>query len=165
MAKTYSYFEHSQENMSSGVNCYTRKYLQLSPKSIYCFVLHTGINAAYYIQIYFLTFLKLKLIFLMIQKLKFVRTLIMKMEDRIKSLRNQLDEIDNEIVKMLERRFEVSTTIIKLKKNNNVSVYNPEREKEIYNKILSVSRNFMKDSALRAIYERILDESRRTGSE
>lgn len=87
----------------------------------------------------------------------------MSINDSLRELREELDIIDDIIVRHLEKRFQISREIIRIKKENGIDVYNPEREKEIYCNILKPARKHAEDSAVHAIFERILDESRRTG--
>ncbi len=89
----------------------------------------------------------------------------MSLNEFLRQKRDQLDDVDRQITKLLEKRFELSTMVIKKKKENGMDVYDADRENDIYNNIRNEQRKFLRDNSLRAIFERILDESRRTGLE
>ncbi len=89
----------------------------------------------------------------------------MSLTDFLTQKRKEVDEVDRQIVRFLEKRFELSRQIIYQKKEKGMDVYNPDRENEIFKNIMEENRISLKDSSLRAIFERILDESRRTGLE
>ena len=76
-------------------------------------------------------------------------------------IRVQIDEIDRELVPLIKRRMECSLAVAEIKKQENLPIYHPEREKQIldrveqtvgeeyghfvssiYKKIMSVSRSF-----------------------
>lgn len=52
----------------------------------------------------------------------------------IKDYRKEINEIDAELVKLFEKRMEVSKNIAAYKKANNLPTRDPEREKEILDK-------------------------------
>ena len=54
----------------------------------------------------------------------------------IKILRNNIDNIDKEIVKLLEKRFEVVKGVIEYKLSNNLPILDEAREKEVLKKNL-----------------------------
>lgn len=89
----------------------------------------------------------------------------MNKKDIIKEGRSKLEKIDAEIVGLLEKRFKESKEIIDHKKKLGIKVYDPSRENEILKKLIHIKRKYLNDNALYAIYERILDESRRMRDE
>ncbi len=74
--------------------------------------------------------------------------------------RNGIDEIDQQLVKLLSKRTLHSVLIGRIKRTLNMSTYNPEREKEISKRIASYREDPLSEKAVIRIYERILDESR-----
>ncbi len=74
--------------------------------------------------------------------------------------RDGIDEIDQELVKLLSKRTLHSVLIGRIKRTLNLPTYNPEREKEISKKIASYTEEPLSEEAVMRIYERILDESR-----
>ena len=61
------------------------------------------------------------------------------MED-LKDLRERIDEIDEEILKLVNERAELAKKIGEIKKKNNMEIHVPEREREIFEKILKLNK-------------------------
>lgn len=57
--------------------------------------------------------------------------------DDLNTLRNAIDDIDDQLIQLLEQRFALSKTIGTLKKSTSTAVTNPKREQEILTKIQS----------------------------
>ncbi len=81
-------------------------------------------------------------------------------DEILKKLREGIDEIDKQVVKLLSRRTLHSVLIGRIKQSMNLPTYNPKREKEISQRISSFAEEPLSKEALLRIYERILDESR-----
>jgi chorismate mutase len=75
--------------------------------------------------------------------------------------RKRIDEIDAELAKLLSERSRCVIEIGKIKRQRRLPVYDPEREKEILEKLLQENRGPLENEALKRLFERILDESRR----
>ena len=75
-------------------------------------------------------------------------------------LRDNVDEIDKELVHLISKRTLHSVLIGRVKRSMNLATYNPQREKEISQRISSFVEEPLSKEALLRIYERILDESR-----
>jgi chorismate mutase len=78
----------------------------------------------------------------------------------ISDWRNKIDELDRRLVELLNERAEAAHEIGKLKRNTSLPIYEPEREKRIFENILRVNRGPLPDSELRTVYERIIDVMR-----
>jgi peptidoglycan lytic transglycosylase G len=78
----------------------------------------------------------------------------------LSNLRKQVDGIDKEIVELLNARTLRSILIGRIKRSLEEPTYNPEREKEISEKISAYAKVPLTIEALGRIYERIIDESR-----
>jgi chorismate mutase/prephenate dehydratase len=50
-------------------------------------------------------------------------------------LRTHIDKIDDELIRLFEERLEVTSKIAKVKKENNLPILNPAREREIINRL------------------------------
>jgi monofunctional chorismate mutase len=79
-----------------------------------------------------------------------------QVEEQIIELRKSVDEIDQQIVGLLNQRAEIVLKIRRLKSENKLPLYDPEREEEIFEKVTSVNSGPLYDDSLREIYERIL---------
>lgn len=75
-------------------------------------------------------------------------------------LRNEVDEIDKDIVKLLSKRTLHSVLIGRVKRSLGLATYSPDREKDIGEKINRYREEPLGEESLIRIYERIIDESR-----
>ncbi len=78
----------------------------------------------------------------------------------LKKLRNEIDAIDKELVHLLSKRTNNSVLIGRVKRSLGLPTYNPEREKEIAERISSFVEKPLGKEAVQRIFERIIDESR-----
>lgn len=74
--------------------------------------------------------------------------------------RKQIDGIDRHIVELLNARAAAAAEIGKLKRNTEMPVYEPEREKQVLENIRQANSGPLPDLELQHIYERILDVMR-----
>lgn len=79
--------------------------------------------------------------------------------DELKKLRQEIDRLDGEIAAMLNRRFELSVAVGKVKAAKGASVLVEGREQEIKNRLSKASHPDFEKSVL-GVYERIFEESR-----
>jgi chorismate mutase len=79
----------------------------------------------------------------------------------ISDWRTRIDEIDARLVSLLSERSRCVLEIGKIKRTLNLPVYDPEREKEILARIVAENPGPLDGDALKRLFERILDESRR----
>lgn len=74
-------------------------------------------------------------------------------------LRNRIDIIDGELTKLFEERMEVAAAVGKYKQENNIPVFNREREREVLNKATAnVSEELQ--SYTKTLYQTIFELSR-----
>lgn len=81
-------------------------------------------------------------------------------EALLNKLRDEVDFIDEELVKYFNKRTIRSVLIGRIKRSLKLPTYNPEREKEISVKISKHNEGPLSLESLQRIYERIIDESR-----
>ena len=81
--------------------------------------------------------------------------------DRIAALRRRIDELDARISDLLNERAGFASEIGSLKRSLGWPVYDPERESEILDRLQREGKGPLTAAAVRRIFERILDESRR----
>lgn len=77
------------------------------------------------------------------------------------ALRAEIDACDAEIVALLSRRARAVAQIGRIKHAAGLPIYDPRRESEIFANLSRYNAGPLDDGALRRIYERLLDESRR----
>lgn len=78
---------------------------------------------------------------------------------KLKELREKINFLDSEILKLLEKRAEVVTQVGELKKGTNIPLYIPEREREILDNISSKVEVIPKDS-IKSVYREIISGCR-----
>jgi len=74
--------------------------------------------------------------------------------------RKQIDDIDQELVKLLNERSRCAVEIGRLKKILNMPAWQPEREAEILRNVVKSNDGPLDDAAIRRLFERIIDEAR-----
>lgn len=75
----------------------------------------------------------------------------------LKALREQIDDIDRKIIKLLDQRTRIALEIGKLKARDRKGVYSPDREKEVYRKVVSLNKKgILPDESIKAIYREIM---------
>ena len=84
-----------------------------------------------------------------------------ELEKRIKPFREEIDALDDEIVRLLNKRAAAATKIGHIKREYKMPVYVPTREEEVINHVKSLNPGPLSNSAIGRLFERIIDESRR----
>lgn len=74
--------------------------------------------------------------------------------------RRRIDEIDKKLVQLLNQRSQCALEIGKLKQQQNLPLYQPEREKEVLQNAEKTNPGPLSDAAIRRLFERIIDEAR-----
>ena len=74
--------------------------------------------------------------------------------------RKRIDEIDQELVKLLNERSHCAVEIGHIKKQRNLPAWQPEREAEILRNVVKSNHGPLDDAAIRRLFERIIDEAR-----
>ncbi len=77
----------------------------------------------------------------------------------IKELRNEIDRIDGELTKLFRERMETAAEIAKYKKENNMPVFNKEREREVLNSVTEGMPSELQGYT-KTLYETIFNLSR-----
>lgn len=75
--------------------------------------------------------------------------------------RDKIDEIDKKLVELLNERAHYADEIGKIKEQLGMEAYSPKREKEVLDNIMKHNNGPLNDIALRRLFERIIDESRK----
>lgn len=78
----------------------------------------------------------------------------------LEGLRSEIDSLDSKIVKLLNERAKVVQKIGEIKKQISAQVYVPNREKEVYEKIISHNSGPLSNECLAAIYRELIAGSR-----
>jgi len=74
--------------------------------------------------------------------------------------RKQIDEIDQQLVRLLNERSQCAVEIGHIKKKLNLPAWQPQREAEILRNVVKSNHGPLDDAAIRRLFERIIDEAR-----
>ncbi len=78
----------------------------------------------------------------------------------IEDWRNKIDELDRRLVALLSERARAAVEIGRLKRNTNMPVYEPDRERVVFDNVQNANRGPLPGRDLVRIYERIMDVMR-----
>lgn len=76
-------------------------------------------------------------------------------------LRNEIDNIDHQIITFFEKRLNISLQIGLDKLNNGIALYDRERETILISKLKDISKNKLSESYIKNVYTQILEETRK----
>ena len=79
----------------------------------------------------------------------------------IDAIRQKIDHIDSELLRIFNRRAELALKIGEIKKGLGLPVYDPAREKNIFVRMKEENPGPLDDNAIVRLFERVIDESRR----
>lgn len=82
-------------------------------------------------------------------------------ENELARLRDAIDRVDEVLVRLLNQRAKYAIQIGEVKAILNVPIYAPEREKEVLQHVERTSDGPLAPDAIRRLFERVIDESRR----
>jgi len=81
--------------------------------------------------------------------------------ESIDSLREEIDRLDSELLGIFNHRANLALQIGQIKKTRGLPVYDPSREKRIFERMKSANTGPLEDGAVVRLFERVIDESRR----
>jgi chorismate mutase len=82
-------------------------------------------------------------------------------EAQVEDLRRRIDQIDDQLMKLLNSRSACAVEIGRIKRQVGMAVYQPEREKWILDRAERNNPGPLDSGAVRRVFERVIDESRR----
>ena len=74
--------------------------------------------------------------------------------------RKRIDEIDQQLLKLLNERSRCAVELGHIKKKLNLPAWQPQRELEILRNVVESNQGPLDDAAIRRLFERIIDEAR-----
>lgn len=86
-------------------------------------------------------------------------------EDGIVGWREKIDELDRQLVRLLNERTRCAIEIGRIKRQLKREIYDPKREEQVIRNVQSAGNGPLTDEAIRRLFERIIDETRRTERE
>ena len=78
----------------------------------------------------------------------------------LNDLRKEIDRLDNELLKLLNKRMEVVKKVGEFKQQTKGAIYRPEREKQIIDRLASLSDGLLNKEAIEAIFMEVFAVSR-----
>ena len=82
-------------------------------------------------------------------------------EAQVDDLRRRIDQIDDQLMRLLNSRSACAVEIGRIKRHIGMAVYQPEREKWILERAERNNPGPLDSGAVRRVFERVIDESRR----
>ena len=78
----------------------------------------------------------------------------------IEDWRQKIDVVDRQLVRLINERAQCAQEIGKLKRDSAMPIYEPDRERIIFQNIARVNAGPLSDVQLRQVYERLVDVMR-----
>ena len=79
----------------------------------------------------------------------------------IDDYRKEINRLDGELLRIFNERASLALKIGEIKKELAIPVYDPEREKRIFEAMTGDNPGPLEDEAIVRLFERVIDESRR----
>ena len=70
--------------------------------------------------------------------------------------RQEIDALDRELVELLNRRAKCVLQLAPLKRENNINVFDPEREKAVHDNLRQANAGPLPDESVRDIFEAVM---------
>lgn len=77
------------------------------------------------------------------------------------ALRRSIDEIDSRLLALIEERIRLVLDVGNYKRQHGLAIYDPERERQLIERLTQEARAPLEPGTVRRIFERLIDESRR----
>lgn len=78
----------------------------------------------------------------------------------ISDWRRKIDDLDEQIVRLISERAAAAQAIGEIKKKTNLPIYEPQREHDVFEHVRSKNPGPLTDIEMQDIYERIIDVMR-----
>ena len=80
---------------------------------------------------------------------------------KIDDYRQEIDRLDRELLRIFNERAALALHIGEIKKDLGLPVYDPDRERRIFEAMTAANPGPLEDDAIIRLFERVIDESRR----
>ena len=84
-----------------------------------------------------------------------------KSMEEIADWRKKIDDLDRRLVELLNERAKCAQEIGRLKRNTQMPIYEPDRERTIFENVHRINQGPLPDRELTRIYERLIDVMRK----
>ncbi|NIQ94657.1 MAG: chorismate mutase [Desulfuromonadales bacterium] len=78
----------------------------------------------------------------------------------IDDIRKRIDALDRQLLEIFNERANLALAIGEIKKEQGIPVYDPNREKRIFETMKAANPGPLDDGAIIRLFERVIDESR-----
>jgi len=78
----------------------------------------------------------------------------------IQQLRSKIDDLDEQLVRLLSERAQAAVAIGELKAKQGTPIYEPQREQDVFNHVRGANAGPLTDLQVQHVYERIMDVMR-----
>lgn len=78
----------------------------------------------------------------------------------IDAIRQKINQLDNELLRIFNERAALALEIGYIKKQLDIPIYDPKREKLIFERIKAANPGPLDNDAVVRLFERVIDESR-----
>jgi chorismate mutase len=85
--------------------------------------------------------------------------------DDIADWRKKIDELDRRLVELINERAKCARQIGRLKRNTQMPIYEPDRERKIFENVHRLNQGPLPDRELTRIFERLIDVMRKLQEE
>src|SRR5712691_3117328 len=79
---------------------------------------------------------------------------------QLKSLRNQIDKLDLQILKIVNERAALAAEIGRVKDDHGTEVFSPAREEEVFQNMIQANKGPLDETTIRAVYREIMSGAR-----
>lgn len=86
---------------------------------------------------------------------------LVKVAKRLDGFRRRIDELDEQIVRLVNQRADCANQIGQLKGSMEMETYQPKREEDVLAHVRDVNTGPLGADAIKRVFEKIIDESRR----
>lgn len=77
------------------------------------------------------------------------------------ALRKAIDEVDGRLLELIAERVRLVLQVGEYKRERGIAVYDPERERQLLERLTSRAPAPLQGATVRRVFERLIDESRR----
>ncbi len=78
----------------------------------------------------------------------------------LKEIREEVNQIDQELVRLLEKRYECVDEIVRIKKEQSIATLDSNREQEVLKKVASLVDNKLYEASIVKTFQDIMDQSK-----
>ena len=86
-----------------------------------------------------------------------IKAMNQEIKERLLQLRENIDEVDEELLKVLNRRAELVIEVGQIKQKENIQVLDPDREAQLMARLSNLNDGPIEDEMLKDLFQSIID--------